>query len=93
MRGNTSQWMSWAATCHGGSDEGKAHCLALFTALQKLKNVPDSWIKLTLTEGRNRQVRRMTAAVGHPTLRLIRYRIGAWTIDGIDNGQWIETSA
>ncbi|MFY0594899.1 MAG: rRNA large subunit pseudouridine synthase E [Cognatishimia sp.] len=57
------------------------------------KNVPDSWIKLTLTEGRNRQVRRMTAAVGHPTLRLIRYRIGAWTIDGLENGAWIETQA
>lgn len=57
------------------------------------KNVPDSWIKLTITEGKNRQVRRMTAAVGHPTLRLIRYRIGAWTIDGIANGEWLETSA
>lgn len=56
------------------------------------KNVADSWIKLTLTEGRNRQVRRMTAAVGHPTLRLIRYRIGTWTIDGINNGEWIETT-
>lgn len=54
------------------------------------KNVPDCWIKITLTEGRNRQVRRMTAAVGHPTLRLIRYRIGAWTIDGINNGDWVE---
>ncbi|SHG88828.1 pseudouridine synthase [Cognatishimia maritima] len=54
------------------------------------KNVPDSWIKITLTEGRNRQVRRMTAAIGHPTLRLIRYRIGAWTIDGINNGDWVE---
>jgi len=57
------------------------------------KNVPDSWIKLTLTEGRNRQVRRMTAAIGHPTLRLIRYRIGAWTIDGLENGAWIESQA
>ncbi len=56
------------------------------------KNVADSWIKLTLTEGRNRQVRRMTAAVGHPTLRLIRYRIGGWTIDGINTGEWIETA-
>ncbi len=53
------------------------------------KNVPDSWIKLTISEGRNRQVRRMTAAVGHPTLRLIRYRVGPWTIDGIPNGKWI----
>lgn len=54
------------------------------------KTVADSWLEITITEGRNRQVRRMTAAVGHPTLRLIRYRIGAWTIDGIANGAWLE---
>ncbi|KUJ85947.1 pseudouridine synthase [Ruegeria marisrubri] len=52
------------------------------------KSVPDSWIELTIREGRNRQVRRMTAAVGHPTLRLIRYRIGEWTLDGLDPGKW-----
>ncbi len=52
------------------------------------KSVPDCWIELTITEGRNRQVRRMTAAVGHPTLRLIRYRIGNWSIDGLANGEW-----
>lgn len=57
------------------------------------KNVPDSWIKLTIGEGRNRQVRRMTAAVNHPTLRLIRYRIGPWTIDGIPSGKWIAAEA
>ena len=54
------------------------------------KNVPDSWIELTISEGRNRQVRRMTAAVGHPTLRLIRYQVGSWTLDGIENGAWID---
>ena len=53
-------------------------------------SVPDCWIELTLTEGRNRQVRRMTAAVGHPTLRLIRWRIGPWTLDGLAPGQWQE---
>lgn len=54
------------------------------------KSVPDSWLALTITEGRNRQVRRMTAAVGHPTLRLVRWQIGDWTLDGILPGQWRE---
>ncbi|AWL12092.1 23S rRNA pseudouridine(2457) synthase [Saliniradius amylolyticus] len=53
------------------------------------KTVPTTWLSITLTEGRNRQVRRMTAAIGHPTLRLVRYRIGQWTIDGIDNGDYL----
>lgn len=52
------------------------------------KNIPDTWIELTIREGKNRQVRRMTAAVGHPTLRLIRYRIGNWTLDGLAIGAW-----
>ena len=51
------------------------------------KSVPDSWIELTIGEGRNRQVRRMTAAVGLPTLRLIRVAIGPWRIDGIAPGE------
>lgn len=55
------------------------------------KTVADSWIEVTITEGRNRQVRRMTAAVGFPTLRLVRYRVGDWTIEGIENGDWRET--
>jgi 23S rRNA pseudouridine2457 synthase len=52
------------------------------------KTVADCWIELTITEGRNRQVRRMTAAVGYPTLRLIRWRVGDWTLDGLAPGQW-----
>jgi 23S rRNA pseudouridine2457 synthase len=52
------------------------------------KNIPTSWIALTLTEGRNRQVRRMTAAVGFPTLRLIRVGIGILKIDGLASGTW-----
>lgn len=52
------------------------------------KTVPDSWLSLTISEGRNRQVRRMTAAVGHPTLRLVRWRIGDWTVDGLGPGEW-----
>jgi len=54
------------------------------------KSVPDCWLGLTIREGRNRQVRRMTAAVGHPTLRLVRWRIGDWTIEGLQAGQWRE---
>ena len=52
------------------------------------KNVPDRWLSLTIREGRNRQVRRMTAAVGHPTLRLVRWRIGAWTLGDLAPGAW-----
>lgn len=52
------------------------------------KSVPDGWIELTLREGRNRQVRRMCAAVGHPCLRLIRWRVGDWTLEGLAPGKW-----
>lgn len=52
------------------------------------KTVADCWIAVTITEGRNRQVRRMTAAVGHPTLRLVRWRVGDWTLDGVAPGTW-----
>jgi len=51
-------------------------------------SIPDSWIEIALTEGRNRQVRRMTAAVGLPTLRLIRASIGPWSLDGLAPGEW-----
>jgi len=53
------------------------------------KNIPDAWIELVLREGKNRQVRRMTAAVGHPTLRLIRVAIGEWRLEGIAPGTWV----
>lgn len=52
------------------------------------KNIPDSWIRLTISEGRNRQVRRMTAAAGHPTLRLVRWNIGEWSLEGLPPGEW-----
>ncbi len=52
------------------------------------KSVPDCWLKLTIREGKNRQVRRMTAAVGNPTLRLVRWSIGDWTLDNVPPGEW-----
>lgn len=54
------------------------------------KTVPDSWLELTITEGKNRQVRRMTAAVGHPTLRLIRVAVGDWHLMDLAPGTWID---
>ncbi|GGJ97016.1 pseudouridine synthase [Pseudomonas matsuisoli] len=52
------------------------------------KHIPTHWLALSIREGRNRQVRRMTAAVGLPTLRLVRVRIGPWSLDGLQPGEW-----
>ena len=60
--------------------------------IRERKSIPDNWLRISIREGRNRQVRRMTAAVGLPTLRLVRWSIGDWTVSGIAPGQFQEIS-
>jgi 23S rRNA pseudouridine2457 synthase len=60
--------------------------------IRQRANQPTSWLELTIREGKNRQVRRMTAAIGHPTIRLIRYAVGDWTLNGLDIGCHKEVS-
>lgn len=57
------------------------------------QSIPTHWLELIITEGRNRQVRRMTAAVGLPTLRLVRVKIGPWSLQGLEQGMWREVEA
>lgn len=61
--------------------------------IRERKNIPTAWLEIILREGKNRQVRRMTARVGHPTLRLVRWAIGPWTLSGLAPGEWREAFA
>jgi 23S rRNA pseudouridine2457 synthase len=61
--------------------------------IRQRRAIPTTWLELTLREGKNRQVRRMTAAVGHPTLRLVRWRVGPWDLTGMAPGSYREASA
>ena len=63
------------------------------TPIRERKSIPTAWLELVVDEGRNRMIRRLTAAVGLPTLRLVRWRVGSWTVDGLAPGEWLEVDA
>lgn len=78
--------------CHAWIIDPQPEILPRNPPIRVRKNVPDCWIGLELTEGKNRQVRKMTASIGHPTLRLIRTRIGGLELGDLPAGSWRELS-
>lgn len=80
----------------GPTKPAKATCIARpdlwprQPPVRERKSIPDTWLELIITEGRNRQVRRMTAAIGFPTLRLVRWSVGQWSVGGLAPGEWRE---
>jgi 23S rRNA pseudouridine2457 synthase len=79
--------------CHAWLLEPQPPIPARVPPIRQRKSIPTAWVALELIEGKNRQVRRMTASVGHPTLRLIRVRIGAFDLGDLPSGAWRELSA
>jgi 23S rRNA pseudouridine2457 synthase len=78
------------AACEARAIDAPATLWPRSPPIRVRRQIPTSWIELVLREGRNRQVRRMTARVGHPTLRLVRAAIGPWTLAGLEPGQWCD---
>jgi 23S rRNA pseudouridine2457 synthase len=93
MRGNLRIAGHRTLPCHAKRFENAPRVPPRDPPIRFRKNVPDTWLSLELVEGKNRQVRRMTAAIGHPTLRLIRARIGRFRLENLAPGQWRELSA
>jgi len=95
------QWLGAGVELNDGPTEpAKAHAIDEPPGLwprdppiRVRREIPTAWIELELLEGRNRQVRRMTAAVGLPTLRLVRHRIGPWNLEGLAPGEWREVAS
>lgn len=77
-----------ARPCHAELLAAPPEVPARTPPIRYRKEIPDAWLRLTLREGKNRQIRKMTAAIGHPTLRLIRQSVADWNLNGLSPGEW-----